>query len=116
MSASPSGFDLSDPLTLAQIALVVGYVALVLYAGATGDPLALFAVDVAFAVVMVVFGVLAFTWWGDDPVGILTAATLAGSGVAQGIELATGASAAGAASDLLLAVGLGLYLVRRFRR
>jgi hypothetical protein len=114
MSVSGSGIDPRDPRIAVQLFLLVAYVALVLYAGTTGDPLAELAVDVAFVVATVAFGLYLSTAAGGDPLRSAAAGAFVGTGVAQAVTLA-GVAAAGPLSDLFLILALLLFLADRVR-
>ncbi|MFC4360098.1 hypothetical protein ACFO0N_19285 [Halobium salinum] len=115
MSASGSDLDVRDPRIAVQLLLLAAYVALVLYAGATGDPLAGLAVDIAFSVATVVFGLYLSTTAAGDSLRALAAGAFVGTGVTQAIAL-FGVAFAAQLSDLFLVAALVLFVVIRFRR
>lgn len=99
----------------AMRAFLVGYVLLVAYTIATGDPLASLLVDAVFSVAMIVVGYLILSNSGGRTLPATTGIAFAGSGIAQAIGLITGSEAAGTTSNILLISGLGLYLYSRIK-
>lgn len=106
--------DPRDPRIVAQLLLLAAYVALVLYAGATGDPLAQVAVDVAFAVAAVAFGLYLASAAGGETLHMLAAGAFVGAGLAQAGAL-FGVGGAEPLSNLFLLLALVLFVVVRVR-
>jgi hypothetical protein len=111
MARSP----LSGPSERVQIAFVVGYLLLVVYAATTGNPLAALAADVLFAVAAVVIGATLIQRRRDETPALAAGAAFILAGLAEAVSLALGLPAAGAVSGFLVLVGVAMYIVSQRR-
>lgn len=113
MSSRPS--SARDPWFLALLALLVAYLALILYAGATADPTADLGIEVLFAAIVGVLGGSVLSEADGDRVLLVAGWALVAAAVAELASIA-GVAVADPAASLLLLGGVGLYLYDRFLR
>jgi hypothetical protein len=107
---------MADTRQTAIRALLVGYLALLVVAIFTGNPLANVAVNLGFAVVALYFGYTVYEdeRRGVDPrVRLATAAAFVLAGLAQFVNVATRAPVADLASSALFVLGFVGYMVLR---
>ncbi|RDI71198.1 hypothetical protein [Halopelagius longus] len=105
---------MADTRQTAIRAILVGYLALLIVAIVTGNPLANVAVNVGFGVVALYFGYTVYEEQsrGIDPrVRLATAGAFVLAGLAQFVAVATRAPEADIASSALFVLGFIGYLV-----
>jgi hypothetical protein len=109
--------DWRDPRYLLLIAFLIGYAALLFYEGATGSALAAVALDLVFAVVMIVFGLSILRRLGNyrSVLGVAGVSLLL-AGLAQGLATFVAVSVLVSAANLLFVVGAGLYFYEQLLR
>lgn len=96
-------------------AAFVAYLLLFGYTLTTGDPTASFVLDLAFIGIMLLFAAFAYRQFGAEPLGLVTAAALAGAAVTEAVALFAAVATASAVADVLLIAGLVLYIYLRQR-
>lgn len=108
---------MADTRQTAIQAVLVGYLALLVVAIVTGNPLANVAVNLGFAVVALYFG---YTVYEDQRPGVdsrvrlVTAGAFVLAGIAQFVAVATQAPEADIASSALFVLGfIGYIVIRR---
>jgi len=114
-----SDAERSDLLSGTSGRLVIGavaaYVVVVAYTAVTQDPLGDLVADVFFGIAAIAFGVALVWAEGLTPIVSTAAASLVGSGVASLGSALTEVPLFDLLSNVLLLVGLGLYLYHRSR-
>jgi hypothetical protein len=107
MSSSGSGTDWQF---VGKIGALVAYGALVGYAAWTGNPLASTLASIVFAVIAAAVGVWILRRWGTGPLPLASGGSLIGAGLAELATLVTQSTSLATLSNLLLFLGLGIYL------
>lgn len=115
MSDAERGDLLSGTTGRLVIGAIAAYVLLVAYTAVTRDPLGTLVADVFFGIAAIAFGVALVWAEGLTPIVSSASASLVGAGVASLGGALTDVPLFDLLSNVLLLVGLGLYLYHRSR-